>query len=208
MIHPGHKNALEIIKISSEARALISDELEHVYKNEFVSLFERFFLENIDSFIVAWLDYKVVFGIFANSSLSFFDDIKLDKKFIQKIRIFNESKELMIWRNQDGFKGRFRQDYFKEGNCDVIVAYQKLFGTKIIKKQSNDKFTTITEEDRGTTITLPMTGIEADEKDYIDPGVCLKIHNYVDKNCLNQATYVDCRFVKFCNILHIPHFHL
>ena len=200
--------ALQCIHLESMRKILNNNELKLIDNNEFESLFNIFFDKNHKSIFFAWLDYKVISGIFENSNLYFYKDNLLDKKYLQKIRIFDISKELMIWRVKDGFKGRFIIDHINnenEFNCytdnyekcdfDVIAAYQKLFGTKI--KESNNKFTTITE-DRGTTITLPLTGISTDKNNEIKHPVWLKTYNYVERNSIDQATYFDCRFVELC----------
>ncbi len=142
------------------------------------------------AFIVAYLDYRVLIGIFENGRFSFYENETFDAKFIQRLRVFNHEKELLIWRSRDRLNGRLRID--SEGHdTDVVDAEQVLFGTKA---EDMGDYTRLTE-DRGTEIILPFTGIDVDGK---KKRVCIKTRNYVDYNKItHQATYVDCRFVGF-----------
>jgi CRISPR-associated protein (TIGR03984 family) len=101
----------------------------------------------------------------------------------------------LIWRTNSGFKGRLRTD--NEGTkTDIIVAYQVLFGTQK-GENANEHFTEI-KEARGTYLTLPFGNLIIDDK---RNRICIKTHNYVGYNAVNQASYTDCRFVGFyqCN---------
>jgi CRISPR-associated protein (TIGR03984 family) len=75
---------------------------------------------------------------------------------------------------------------------DVVVANQVLFGTRK-GKNCNERFTEITE-DRGTSLILPFANFSVDDK---RNRIHIKTHNYVGYNTVNQAIYVDCRFVGF-----------
>lgn len=141
-------------------------------------------------FVVAYLDYKVLIGRLENSAFSFYGNETIDSKFIQKLRVFNDDRELLVWRSRDGLIGRLRTDGLG-CDTDVVDAKQVLFGTK--DKGMGD-FTRLTE-DRGTVIILPFVGIDFDGK---KKRVCIKTRNYVDYNSItHQATYVDGRFLAF-----------
>lgn len=144
-----------------------------------------------ESDVVAYLDYKVLFGTYKDGILYFYNNEKIEDKFIQKIRLFNDKEELFIWRTSDGFNGRIRMD---EGGLEseVVDAEQILFGTK-----SDDlgDFTVLTEK-RGTEIILPGN-YHVDEN---KKRVAIKTRNYVEYNEVNQATYTDCRFISFVQI--------
>lgn len=147
---------------------------------------------NEKGFVVAWLDYKVLIGTWGNEHFYFPNDETFENKYIQRLRIFNIDKELLVWRTGSGFHARLREDNMKGLGTHVVVAEQVLFGTKKGDDRKGN-FTQITE-DRGTTITLPFKDLQVDNK---NRRVFIKTHNYVDYNAVYQATYVDCRFVGF-----------
>ncbi len=145
------------------------------------------------SFIVAYLDNEVLIGTYENGNLDFYQNKAIDPKFIQRLRVFNKDKELLLWRTNNGFKGRYRKD--GDGDeIDVVDAEQVLFGTD---KENLGNFTKLFEK-RGTEIILPFT--ELDVKDKIEgKRVFIQTRNYIDYNKAHQATYVDCRFMGFTN---------
>jgi len=113
---------------------------------------------------------------------------------VQRMRVFNTIKEILIWRTGGGWNGRLRID--REGDIlDVVIAHQLLFGTQK-GKQSNSLFTEI-EEKRGTKLILPLSNLKFDKEGYLNPRVFIKTHNYIRTNTIGQATYFDCRFVAF-----------
>jgi len=115
---------------------------------------------NEKGLVVAWLDYKVLIGTWENNQFHFCNDKTFENKFIQRIRIFNENKELMVWRTGSGFHARLREDTMKGSGTHVVVTEQVLFGTKK-REDCEGNFTQITE-DRGTTITLPFKYLQID----------------------------------------------
>ncbi len=143
----------------------------------------------VKSYVVAYLDYEVFIGIWSGEKFCFYKDIKVDPKYIQKIRIFNKNAELLAWRSSDGLKGRIRID---EPGIDtsIVEAYQALFGKKTLENIGN--FTKISEE-RGTTLILPFSNLTVGKRNR----VFIKTRNYIDYNETNQPTYVDCRFMGF-----------
>ena len=111
---------------------------------------------------------------------------------LQKIRIFNESEELYIWKSGDIFKGRHRKDGDEAGvEMNIIEANQVLFGTEI-KERFENGFIKISEN-RGTELILPDNNFILDDK---KNRIAIKTRNYIDfENSI--ATYIDTRFVKF-----------
>lgn len=152
-----------------------------------------------NAFVVAYLDYKVLIGRYADNTFQFYNKEKceskylqrLRSKYLQRLRVFNETQEFLAWRTGDGFMGRYRED--DEGNevC-VVDAHQVLFGTRAEKLPGG--YTQISET-RGTELVLPFAEIGA-----IDEGknrVCIKTRNYIGYTETGQATYTDCRFMAF-----------
>lgn len=155
-------------------------------KSDFYSLVKNW--GNDRGYFVAYLDYKVLIGKFCNEA---FQGEKFDDpKFIQKMRLFNKSKELYIWRkNENSFCGKLRIDGEGE-DWDVIDAWQALYGTRCEEKNAG----TLLSEERGTEIVIPFSGIKESD-------LPIRIHtrNYIGYNELGQAGYEDCRFVAFTN---------
>ncbi len=130
---------------------------------------------------------------------------------IQKMRIFNENEEFLIWRNIKcgtlTHLGRFRIDYEQNGDdgreeISVIYSNQVLFGTRLVAR-NNKNFITLAE-DRGVKIILPDTdkngGFKIDDK---KSRIAIKTCNYIGFGGIYecQATYIDSRFVDFVQLL-------
>ncbi len=123
-----------------------------------------------------------------------------DQKFVQRLRVFNEQEELLLWRSGGTLKGRMRHDYPKNSTqgkgVNIVEADQVLFGTKIDRDFRADGYTKITE-DRGTSLIVPFNNLESNEKGELLKRLCVKTYNYICYNEAHQATYSDCRFVRF-----------
>ncbi len=162
---------------------------EVVSKNEVTDLDE---IQNIiknDSFVIAYLNYKVLIGKYSNGGFAFYNDEKIEIDHLQRLRIFNINEELMLWRSAGKLKGRYRND--SDGDAtDVVDNDQVIFGTKAAEI---DGYTILTEE-RGTEIILPFTDLNVDTH---ENRIKIKTRNYIGFNEVHQATYVDNRFVEF-----------
>jgi len=155
-------------------------------------------------FCVAYLDYRVLVGRYEQKNekdeeggqMFFYRNRQVEPRFLQRLRVFNQERELLIWRAQGGFRWRLRtdggagdtQDGGKE--VDVVEAEQILWGTRT--EIIGGGWTRI-YEDRGTEIILPGEYLKVD----LNNRVKLVTRNYIEYNDLGQAGYVDCRFVKF-----------
>ncbi len=155
-------------------------------KSDFDSLVKHW--GNDHGYFVAYLDYRVLIGIYSNGV---FQEEEFKPKFVQKMRLFNKSKELYIWRQDENvFSGRLRTD--EEGeDVDVIDAWQVLYGTRCEEKNGVTSLT----EDRGINLAIPFSGLN--EKN--DLPIRIYTRNYIGYNELGQAGYEDCRFVEFTN---------
>jgi CRISPR-associated protein (TIGR03984 family) len=144
------------------------------------------------SFAVAYLDNEVLVGRFNGNTFDFYRKKTIDPKYLQKLRVFNENQELLLWRSSEGLKGRLRTD---TGGDDVCVAdaEQALFGTRAETLNGY----TIIREDRGTELALPFPELIKLNDGTKRNRVFLKTRNYIDYNEAHQATYVDCRFAGF-----------
>ena len=177
-------NGLELIHLDSSVKSFSG-----IAHNDLLETVEKYFPEN--AFVVAYLDYTVLIGTWEKKQFHFYDDEILDPKYIQKLRVFNNDMELFIWRSSGGLRGRLRKDDKSGSGIEAVVADQLLFGTDK-GNRSNASYTEIIEE-RGTALMLPFTDLKLDNKNRI----FIRTHNYIEYNKVNQATYIDCRFVNF-----------
>ena len=144
---------------------------------------------NGDGLVVAYLDYKVLVGKYLNKRFSFYYNETFATKYLQRMRVFNENSELLLWQCGGGsFNSRLRVD--GEGELqDYVDAEQVIWGTK--SKALADGFSLLTEK-RGIAIVLPLANLVVDEK---EKRVKLKTRNYIGYNEAGQAGYEDCRFI-------------
>lgn len=148
---------------------------------------------------VSYLDNEVLIGKYDGNELKFYQNKLSEPQFIQKLRLFNETQELLLWRKK--WKDMCGEFFFRlrvDGDgieTDVIDAKQVLWGTTA--KKLEDGFTEISEI-RGTKIILPFNDIEVDDK---EKRVFIFTRNYIsydtNDSSYQQAGYVDCRFIKF-----------
>lgn len=179
-------NGLKLFPIKSKPQTIDRLRIE-----DFDVEIEKRIKDNSDCFVVLYLDYKVIIGRYVNGAFQFFNNERFERKYIRKIRIFNQDQELLLWRTSNAFKGRFRVD---ETGDDVYVvdAEQVLFGTE---KEKLKGYTRIFEK-RATELILPFQGLSMNDK---KDRVFIRTRNYIGSNEVNQATYVDCRFMGFKN---------
>ncbi len=144
------------------------------------------------SFAVAYLDNEVLVGRFNGNTFDFYRKKTIDPKYLQKLRVFNENQELLLWRSSEALKGRLRTDT-EGGDVYVADAEQAIFGTRA---KPLDGYTLI-REDRGTALALPFSELIKLNEGTKENRVFLKTRNYIGYNEAYQATYVDCRFVGF-----------
>ena len=181
IIYP-KKNGLELISITSVSDDFVTDDLR---KSLTETIIEK-------SFVVLYLDYKVLIGTYENGDFLFYKDEKFEDKFVQRIRVFNEKEEFFAWRSNGKLKCRYRTDA-KGEQIEAVDAYQVLFGTD---SKPLDNYTKISE-DRGTELIVPFKNLDIDIKKDKKKRIFIKSRNYIHPNDTKPATYFDCRFVGF-----------
>lgn len=195
-------NGLELKEITSQSIPIdaiddlsnkhINSILDEINKKTPLSFIRRGVGSEV-SFVLAYLDYKVLIGKYSNGSFSFYNNESIEPKYIQRIRIFNKVEELLLWRSEGVLKGRHRKD--NEGvDTWVVDNNQVLFGTRYPTNNPPSANSTTITEDRGTEISFPFEVKDIDEK---ENRIKIKTRNYVDYNEIHQATYIDSRFVEF-----------
>ncbi len=148
-------------------------------------------------YIVCWLDYAVLFGIIQSGEIKFYDNELPDfTKYLQKLRVFNEKKELYIWRSRNKLKFKYREDevYNKEGEIvEHIDAEQVMYGSTF---EAKNKFIEISEK-RGIRYIVPKEFIgDKSIKELNNKRFVLHTRNYIGYNEIGQAGFIDSRFLK------------
>lgn len=183
-------NGLELIKLKkTDPEKLAASKIDEIISN----------CSGSDYSVVAYLDNEVLIGKLINKQFRFFkntDDSFFS--FIQKIRIFNESEEILFWRNGKTLIGRRRIDETGE-DISVVEAEQIIYGTKKESLSSNTPNITFIKltEDRGTEIILPDNTDNNYSVNENTKRIAVKTRNYIDYSETGIASYVDCRFVCF-----------
>lgn len=185
-----HANGLTLIALKStvepQSSALLHEadlkSWEPFIKNEF---------RGTPKHAVFYLDYGIRFARRENGNLQFHEPEAPAAKYLQLARIFNENRELKIWRVGEGFQYRLRRD--EEGDDQFAIdAEQNLWGTRVEHQINGKKLPTDWTrlgEERGTELIVPFAIAEAELP------ACIKTRNYIGEMANGQATYVDCRFV-------------
>jgi len=168
-------------------------------------------------YAVFYFDFGIVFSLWDGKQFLYAPESKkLDEttfQYLQLARIFNTEKELKIWRLDNYFQYRLRndrvEDFDSNADFDIIEADQVLWGTDcectpvslngrsfgIDNKTFNEIYWTTLTEDRGTELTLPFPEKIEMNNDKASARICIKTWNYIDYLENGLATYVDSRFV-------------
>lgn len=161
------------------------------------------FIQKINEFdkgyIVCWVDYAVLFGIVQSGEIKFYNNELPDfNKYLQKLRVFNEKRELYIWRSEDKFKFRYREDEVsdKDGETvEYIDAEQVMYGSKFEVK---DEFIEVSEK-RGIRYIVPREFIgnnSIEDLNKNEKRLVLHTKNYIGYNEVGQAGFIDSRFLR------------
>lgn len=178
------KNGLDLIEINSKVFINSENGIDDI---------GSYIAENFpeDGFFVYYLTNRLLIGQYISGKFHSYGEGKIDKEFLLKLRVFNQRREVLLWRSREKIFGRTRIDDDGEGTY-AVDAYQQLWGTDY--KNLEGGFTKIFEE-RGTELILPFSDLKVDNK---QSRIFIKTRNYVDFHPENHlATYVDCRFIGF-----------
>ncbi len=163
-------------------------------KVDLLSEEEDIFL-NINAFqngkAVAWYYGEIVFYKIENGNFNVTK--RLDE--LVRLRLFDENKELHVWRSNGTLKGRLRSDSV-EGDGDkteFVEAKPLLNGTTFLPSRSGSGI--FATEKKGISYVLPFPELESLIGS--ENRITLLTRNYIGYSDIGQAGYVDCRFVKF-----------
>jgi len=183
-------NGLKPISIQSKSDTASVDQQQLVEIDKFVV--DKFGSQS--GLAVFYLDYGVRFARWENKQLDFYypDDKKQLANYLQLARIFNEERELKIWKDNDKFIYRLRVDEPGEDYW-AIEAEQALWGTHT---DSLGNGWTRLWEDRGTELIVPFDISIPEGQAAPRTRACVRTRNYIDYLSNGQASYGDCRFVE------------
>ena len=172
---PTHSDCIEVTPLTSKA------ELETFFSTHFQNAGTALF----------YLDYAVFFASFDGKNLIFPDNHEkvFHPEYIQKIRLFDNEKELYIWRTAPGaFQARLRVDNRGEQNTTVLETEPFLLGR--VKKRENAFG--IFHEDRGGNVAVPVDVLNNETDEYR-----LLVRYYLKYNrTICQMNFKDMRLVK------------
>lgn len=136
---------------------------------------------------IFYLDYDVLFADYDGTNLKFFAETEINPVFIQKCRVFNNNKELYLWRRDIGiFECRIKEDFLEQQNEEEMDTKPFLLG----KVESLNNNFAVLHEDRGSCFAIPVSSADIDDK------FQLKVRYYIDYHTETfQAGFVDMRFV-------------
>jgi CRISPR-associated protein (TIGR03984 family) len=183
------KNGLKPIALKKNTPEPRSIEIEKLMmKNLSQTIQERF--GGTPQYAVFYLDFGIRFAKWENNAFAFFLH-DYDPSFLQLARIFNEERELKIWKDNDKFLYRLRID--EPGDeYGAVEAEQLLWGTHT---ESLGKGWTRLWEERGTELIVPFDISIPEGQAAPRTRACIRTRNYIDYLSNGQASYVDCRFV-------------
>jgi CRISPR-associated protein (TIGR03984 family) len=123
----------------------------------------------------------------------FYPGKNLEIEYLQSLRVFNNSRELYLWKGQDGlFTGRLRVDGVGEDH-EYVEAEQVMSGTRAGMADGNGGWSKV-EEERGVEYFLPCKL----NSDLRKNPVRIRTRSYIGYLGNGQASYVDARLVDFC----------
>jgi len=140
---------------------------------------------------VAWYYDEIVFYKIENGNFNITK--RLDE--LVRLRLFDENKELHVWRSNGTLKGRLRSDSV-EGDGDkteFVEAKPYLNGTIFLPSRSGSGF--FATEKKGISYVLPFPELESLIGS--ENRITLLTRNYIGYSEIGQAGYIDCRFIKF-----------
>lgn len=77
------------------------------------------------------MDYRIIIGSYSDRNFVTPSQNTINEKYLQKLRVFNETQELLNWKDKRIYIGRFRTAGKEIIDANVIVPNQVLFGTSI-----------------------------------------------------------------------------
>ncbi len=145
--------------------------------------------------IVCWCVHAVLFGKIEDGHF-LFHEYTLNEIFpyLMEARVFTPEKELHIWKVQDEFRYRVREDENSNQNGNGIEYFdadQVMFGTSSLRVSA--KIVQVSEE-RGVIYYVPDEWLQNKELSPLNR-LILRTRNYITYATSGQATIFDTRFL-------------
>ena len=175
-------NIYNIKEVKSSAGKAIPIEGSHIPS--------RIVEEIKDGFIICWFYNEVVLGRIANGQVKYYPDDNKSydySRYLVSLRVFNEDKELFIWRDNDKFKYRIISDQ-GEVAVECIDAKQVVSGTE--SENLGESWYKISEK-KGTRFIVPLNTSDLNNHKRL----FLVTRNYIKTDEIGQTGYKDSRFV-------------
>lgn len=154
------------------------------------------FTDNVKSHVICYCTHGIFWGDQKDGNI-FWAAAGPGKEWVQKLlsaRIFNVSKELKIWVEEEIFYYRLREDTVLDENDDqinAVDALQILWGTHFEMLSGKEPALRLWE-DRGTELVLPFTSLPDETA---RDRVAVHTRSYITWLDNGQATFNDSRFV-------------
>lgn len=165
------------ISTSSKSMRFPVDKLEE----NILSLFE-----DQEAFALVWKVHEVIAGKIVQNQCFFYHST-LQPDYVQEARIFNETCELYLLRQEDIFVARFRQD----GEGEKTDVYDERHFINGHVQNWRDGWLKIAEENRGFLLYLPAS-------ESVSGKVCYTARSYYRCDEDGQLCFMDARLCGFC----------
>jgi len=184
----GH-NGLKLIPLKKnfpESKAIEKEKLSIKTLNQTI----KDYFDGNPKYAVFYLDFGIRFAKWEKGALVFYVQ-DYDAEYLQLARIFDDERELKIWKNNDKFFYRLRTDEPGDEYC-AVEADQILWGTHT---EPLAKGWTKLWEERGTELIVPFEITIPVNQPVPSPRACIRTRDYIGDLGNGQASFVDCRFV-------------
>jgi len=149
------------------------------------------FCLNTKCYILAYKTYEVIVGKIENNEIMFYES-NLDPEQLLELRVFNDCKELHIWKVDNSFYGRERIDGVGDEEKNVYEEDHLLEGKEMFEAESG--WVLLKNKDIGYQVYYPF-----DFKKLSGSNVYLKIKNYYDFDNDGLIVFNDARLCGFYN---------
>lgn len=143
---------------------------------------------------VLWQVNEIRCGIWQQGTFSFPDEAPLNTKLLIELRIFNETSELHLQRENDRLIGRFRTD--DEGEAaEYVDTLARFWGSRSDAAREEEKHSawmTLRDPERKLELTLPKMEDSTENTVYVG----LVTRSYIGIHTTGQAGYVDHRYCR------------
>ena len=143
---------------------------------------------------ILWQVNEIRCGTWQQGTFSFPDEAPLNTKLLIELRIFNETSELHLQRENDRLIGRFRTD--DEGEAaEYVDTLARFWGSRsdaAREEEQHSAWMTLRDPERKLELTLPKMEDSTENPVYVG----LVTRSYIGIHTTGQAGYVDHRYCR------------